>query len=114
AMQRLQLAEQILAAVAALKPKLEAPLMGWAGANLDDLRAQLEGLVHPGFLRHTPAEALAQFPRWLKGMTLRAERAMRDPARDQARMLELTPFIDALAAARAGGRDGTPPWQALR
>ncbi len=114
AMQRLQLAEQILAAVAALKPKLEAPLMGWAGANLDDLRAQLEGLVHPGFLRHTPAEALAQFPRWLKGMTLRAERAMRDPARDQARMLELKPFIDALAAARAGGRDGTPPWQALR
>ena len=114
AMQRLQLAEQILAAVAALKPKLEAPLMGWAGANLDDLRAQLEGLVHPGFLRHTPAEALAQFPRWLKGMSLRAERALRDPARDQARMLELKPFIDALAGARARGRDSTPQWQALR
>ena len=114
AMQRLQLAEQILAAVATLKPKLEAPLMGWAGANLDDLRAQLEGLVHPGFLGHTPAEALAQFPRWLKGMTLRAERALRDPARDQARMLELKPFIDALAAARARGGDTSPGWQALR
>jgi ATP-dependent helicase HrpA len=72
AMTRLQLAEQILAAVAELKPKLEAPLMGWARGNLDDLRAQLDGLVHPGFLRHTPAEALAQFPRWLKGMLLRA------------------------------------------
>jgi len=114
AMARLQLAEQILGAVAGLKPRLEAPLMGWAGANLDDLRAQLEGLVHPGFLRHTPAEALAQFPRWLKGMALRAERALRDPARDQARMLELKPFIDALARARAQGLDAAPEWQALR
>ena len=113
-MARLQLAEQILAAVAELKPRLDAPLMGWAGANLDDLRAQLDGLVHPGFLRHTPAEALAQFPRWLRGMLLRAERALRDPARDQARMLELKPFADALAAARPQGADGLPEWQALR
>jgi Domain of unknown function (DUF3418). len=114
AMARLQLAEQILAAVAELKPKLEAPLMGWAGANLDDLRAQLEGLVHPGFLRHTPAAALAQFPRWLKGMALRAERALRDPARDQARMLEIKPFTDALERARAAGNGDSPEWQALR
>lgn len=114
AMARLQLAEQILAVVAELKPKLEAPLMGWASGNLDDLRAQLEGLVHPGFLRHTPAEALAQFPRWLKGMVLRAERALRDPARDQARMLELKPFADALSQARRRGQAGEPGWQALR
>ncbi|WP_372018734.1 ATP-dependent RNA helicase HrpA [Pseudoxanthomonas sp. 10H] len=114
AMARLQLAEQILAAVAELKPKLEAPLMGWASGNLDDLRMQLDGLVHPGFLRHTPAEALAQFPRWLKGMSLRAERALRDPARDQARMLELKPFADALAGARERGTDDEPGWQALR
>ncbi|AKC86099.1 ATP-dependent RNA helicase HrpA [Pseudoxanthomonas suwonensis] len=114
AMARLQLAEQILAAVAELKPKLEAPLKGWAGANLDDLRGQLAGLVHPGFLRHTPAEALAQFPRWLRAMSLRAERALRDPARDQARMLELKPFADALAIARARGEADAPEWQALR
>ena len=114
AMARLQLAEQILAVVAELKPKLEAPLMGWASGNLDDLRAQLEGLVHPGFLRHTPAEALAQFPRWLKGMVLRAERALRDPARDQSRMLELKPFADALSQARRRGQADEPGWQALR
>ncbi|KAF1686494.1 ATP-dependent RNA helicase HrpA [Pseudoxanthomonas broegbernensis] len=114
AMSRLELAEQILAAVAELKPRLEAPLMGWAGANLDDLRAQLDALVHPGFLHRTPAQALAQFPRWLKGMALRAERALRDPARDQARMLELKPFIDALAAARVRAQDAAPEWQALR
>ncbi|HET6395926.1 MAG TPA: DUF3418 domain-containing protein, partial [Pseudoxanthomonas sp.] len=114
AMARLQLAEQILAAVAELKPKLESPLMGWARGNLDDMRAQLDGLVHPGFLRRTPAEALAQYPRWLKAMVLRAERALRDPARDQARMLELKPFADALADARARGVADAPGWQALR
>ncbi|HEY0335579.1 MAG TPA: DUF3418 domain-containing protein [Stenotrophomonas sp.] len=114
AMQRLQLAEQILSAVAELKPALEAPLMGWARGNLDDLQAQLAALIHPGFLRQTPADALAQFPRYLKAMLLRAERAKRDPTRDQARMLELKPFLDALEEATALGRRSRPEWQALR
>jgi len=109
-MQRLALAESILSAVAALKPQLESPLMGWASANLDDLRQQLAALVHAGFLRETPAAALDQFPRYLKAMQLRAERAKRDPGRDQARMLELKPFADALAR----GDQADPAWQALR
>jgi len=114
AMERLKLAEAILSAVAELKPQLEAPLMGWARGNLDDLRAQLAALVHPGFLRETPADALAQLPRYVKAMRLRAERAVRDPARDQARMLEIKPFADALAQAVEDGVAGSPAWQALR
>nr|WP_298129969.1 ATP-dependent RNA helicase HrpA [uncultured Pseudoxanthomonas sp.] len=114
AMERLKLAEAILSAVAELKPQLEAPLMGWARGNLDDLKAQLASLVHPGFLRDTPADALAQLPRYLKAMTLRAERAKRDPAKDQARMLELKPFADALAQARQDGASDLPAWQVLR
>ena len=47
-------------------------------------------------------------------MKLRAERAKRDPARDQARMLELKPFVDALEEAAALGRGARPEWQALR
>ena len=114
AMERLKLAETILSAVADLKPQLEAPLMGWARGNLDDLRAQLAALVHPGFLRETPADALAQLPRYVKAMRLRAERAVRDPARDQARMLEIKPFADALAQAVEDGVAGSADWQALR
>jgi len=114
AMERLKLAEAILGAVAELKPELEAPLMGWARGNLDDLHAQLAALVHPGFLRQTPAEALAQFPRYLKAMKLRAERAKRDPSRDQQRMLELVPFVQALDDAKALGRAQSDDWQALR
>ncbi|KAB7772239.1 ATP-dependent RNA helicase HrpA [Xanthomonas maliensis] len=114
AMERLKLAEAILAAVAELKPLLEAPLMGWARGNLDDMEAQLQALVHAGFLRQTPAEALANYPRYLKAMILRTERAKRDPARDQARMLELKPFVDALQDAAARGLTQRPEWQALR
>ena len=114
AMERLKLAEAILSAVAELKPKLESTLMGWAGGNLDDLRQQLSGLVHAGFLRDTPADALSQFPRYLKAMGLRAERALRDPTRDQARMLELRPFIEALEQPPAGAITRSAAWQALR
>jgi ATP-dependent helicase HrpA len=114
AMRRMQLAEAILAAVAELKPKLDTPLLGWAKANLDDLRAQLAALLPPGFLRTTGSDALAQFPRYLKAMRVRAERAIDDPVRDQARMLELQPFVAALAQARVRGIADRPEWRALR
>ena len=114
AMERLRLAETILAAVAALKPQLEPELMGFARANYDDLQQQLAQLVHPGFLREVPVERLEQYPRYLKAMQLRAERIPRDPGRDQSRMLELAPFEQALAQARARGEDAAPGWQALR
>ena len=48
------------------------------------------------------------------GRPLRAERIPRDPTRDQARMLELAPFEQALEQASAEGRAGDPRWQALR
>src|SRR5690606_36213653 len=100
--------------VAELMPLLEASFTGWARGNLDDRERQLAGLIHPGFLRDTPADALAQLPRYLKAMILRTERAKRDPSRDQARMLELKPFVDALEDARARGLADRPEWAALR
>ena len=59
-------------------------------------------------------QALREYPRYLKALALRGERALRDPARDQARMLELKPFDDALAEARARDEAQAPGWQALR
>src|SRR3546814_15954030 len=47
-------------------------------------------------------------------MAQRAERVRLDPQRDQARLLELRPFLDALAAANTAGIGGDPRWQALR
>lgn len=114
AMERLRQAESILTAVAEARSKLESPLMGWASGNLDDMRAHLASLTPPGFLRHIPGEVLREYPRYLKALALRGERALRDPVRDQARMLELKPFADALAEAVAEGVADTPQWQALR
>ncbi|MFS8138272.1 MAG: DUF3418 domain-containing protein, partial [Thermomonas sp.] len=110
AMQRLQQAEAILTLVADVRAALESKLMGWARANLDDMRAQLNALVAPGFLRDVPADALSDFPRYLKALALRAERAQRDPTRDQARLLELQPFVAALRDADVSD----PEAQALR
>lgn len=112
AMERLKLAEQILAAYAELKPKLQPPLVGFARANYDDLRAQLAALVQPGFLRATPAGRLQHFPRYLKAMRLRAERIPNDPARDQTRLLELRPFQQRLDGVPETGRG--PAWEELR
>ncbi|HET9049821.1 MAG TPA: ATP-dependent RNA helicase HrpA [Chiayiivirga sp.] len=114
AMRNLDLAEAILSRVAALRPQLEPPLMGWAGANLDDMRAQLDGLVHPGFLRDTAPMALCRLPRYLDALLKRAERAKRDPAKDQAKMLELAPFVQALNGVRNTDAFASPAWQALR
>ncbi|WP_119717356.1 DUF3418 domain-containing protein [Cognatilysobacter tabacisoli] len=111
---RLRQAEAILAAVAEARAKLDSPLMGWASGNLDDLRAHLATLTPPGFLRDVPADALRDYPRYLKALALRGERALRDPTRDQARMLELKPFADALSEATASGAANDPEWQALR
>lgn len=111
AVERLRQAEAILTAVAEVRAKLESPLMGWASGNLDDMRAHLAALTPPGFLRDVPAETLREYPRYLKALSLRGERALRDPSRDQSRMLELKPFVDALDAARNEGRGNTPEWR---
>lgn len=111
AMARLQQAQAILGLVADVRAGLDAKLVGWASGNLDDMRAQLAALVPPGFLRDVPAVALADYPRYLRALVLRSERALRDPGKDQARMLELKPFADALAG---NDRRDDPEWQALR
>ena len=114
ATRRLQLTENIVAAYAELLPLLNPPLMGFATANYDDLRQQLAGLVHPGFLRDTPFDRLNELPRFLKGMRLRAERLRNDPGKDQARMLEVIGFAQALREATRHGIAQHPAWQALR
>jgi ATP-dependent helicase HrpA len=114
ATRRLRQAEVVLSLVAEVRDRLDSKLIGWASGNLDDMRAQLAALTPPGFLRMVAAAALAEYPRYLKALSLRAERALRDPVRDQARMLELKPFADALAQARREAIDARPEWQALR
>ncbi len=101
AVARIEVCESILQAYADLLPALEPPLLGFAAANFEDLRAQLDALLVPGFPRAYDLARLQQLPRYLQAMRLRAERLVKDPARDQARMLTVAPFAAALASMQA-------------
>jgi ATP-dependent helicase HrpA len=59
---------------------LAAPL---AGAGPDDLRAQLAGLVYPGFVTATGWAHLSDVPRYLRAMQRRLERWAENPGRDR-------------------------------
>ncbi len=76
---------------------------------LSDLRAQLERLVHPGFVSAAGAAALREYPRYLQAMTARVER-LADLARDQELMDRVAVLqqawqhrVDALAPGRPPG-----------
>jgi len=105
AMRRLQQAEAILAGVAEVRLQLESKLIGWASGNLDDMRAQLAALVPPGFLRDVPAEALGEYPRYLKAIGIRLDKLRADPARDTRLMAEwmqaAAPWLRAQKGAAA-------------
>ncbi|HVF34768.1 MAG TPA: ATP-dependent RNA helicase HrpA [Candidatus Saccharimonadia bacterium] len=107
AVARLAHVEAALTEYAALLPKLSAPLLGFAKANFDDLREQLERLVHAGFARETAGARLAELPRYLKGMSLRAERLQADPRKDQARMIEVRELEALFRAACRDDRGAT-------
>ena len=113
AVEWLALVEDILAAYAELGAWLEPPLLGYARANYDDLREQLDALLYPGFVRATGKAQLAHFPRYLKAMRLRAERLRQDATRDQARMLTVRVYwseylkLKAQRGAEAAGAAGS-------
>jgi ATP-dependent helicase HrpA len=114
AVEHLALAEAIIAGYSELRPLLQPPLMGFARANYDDLEEQLRELLAPGFLRDTGRARLAQFPRYLKAMKLRAERLRQDPARDQARMLGVQLYWREYLKLRATGSSNGAQLDELR
>jgi ATP-dependent helicase HrpA len=83
------------------------------------LEKDLVALIPPDFLRVTPYEQLAHFPRYLKAMKLRAERWRQNPAKDAERTALLGPYVAAIARLAVGRvpspatgpkrGEGTPP-----
>ncbi|MDR3389135.1 MAG: ATP-dependent RNA helicase HrpA [Rudaea sp.] len=114
AMAWLALVEETLSAYTDLTPWLEPPLMGYARANYDDLREQLVGLIHPGFVREVEKAHLSHYPRYLKAMRLRAERLRQDATRDQARMLTVRGYWREYLRLKAGRGSGDAALAELR
>ncbi|MGO2932033.1 DUF3418 domain-containing protein, partial [Microbacterium sp.] len=55
---------------------------------LNDIRSQLSGLLHPGFISTAGTERLAHFPRYLDGMLDRLKTLENEPGKDRTRMTE--------------------------
>ena len=55
---------------------------------LNDIRTQLSGLLHPGFVSAAGIERLTHFPRYLEGMLDRLKTLASEPGKDRARMTE--------------------------
>ncbi len=68
-----------------------------AHAGLD---RDLAVLLPPDFLRTTPYAQLPHFPRYRKGMKLRAERWRQNPAKDAERAAQLAPYVAAAGKLR--------------
>ncbi|MDD2914070.1 MAG: ATP-dependent RNA helicase HrpA [Gallionella sp.] len=60
-----------------------------------DVRAQLEWLLHKRFIAETPYERLQHVPRYLKAIGLRIEKLRGNPARDAQCMAQLQPLSQA-------------------
>tara|TARA_R100000005_G_scaffold94241_1_gene71626 strand:+ start:401 stop:4162 length:3762 start_codon:yes stop_codon:yes gene_type:complete len=92
----------------ALRPLAEArtALARYSGsawsAALADIEAQLAALWQPGFQRDTPAEWLAQYPRYMKALKQRAENLKGQLARDDSHRERLQKFAEPLQQALQG------------
>ena len=69
---------------------------------LADAKAQLAGLVHPGFVARTGAAQLPRLPVYLAGLEHRVRRIAENPGRDRVRQTEVEQAIALFA--EAGGR----------
>lgn len=66
---------------------------------LNDIRTQLSGLLHPGFVSAAGVERLAHFPRYLEGMLDRLKTLTNEPGKDRARMTEFERMAKAFEDA---------------
>ena len=69
-------------------PATERPANPWA--------AELYDLLPKNFLSTTPYERLPHYPRYLKALQTRIERASLNPAKDQERVRLLAPYLEVV------------------
>ena len=82
-----------------------------------DLRAQRDALVHPGFFSRTPWSRLAHLPRYLKALDRRLAKYVENPARDAKHAQAVADLWQRYAqrhAANAAARKGEPALEDFR
>lgn len=86
-----------LSAIKTVATKPAAPAPGRPATLAEELGA----LMPAAFLDHVDFERLRHLPRYLKALTLRAERAANNPAKDAERAKQLVPYLNALERLQA-------------
>jgi ATP-dependent RNA helicase HrpA len=79
-----------------------------AQAN-QDMRAQLDWLLHKRFIADTPYERLQHVPRYLKAINLRIEKLRSNPARDAQCMAQMQPLTKAWQKLRQTQQGNSDP-----
>ena len=95
--------------VLALLERMQAPALS---ATVADVRAQLDQLVRPGFVTDTGLARLPDLRRYLRGITVRLEKAAENPRRDAGHMEAVdsvesayADLLEALDPLRRQGQD---------
>lgn len=98
--------DQYVAAARSQLPGVVHPMLGWIEAILrkrhrvracrrpfPSMAEDLEALVPRKFLLRIPFKRLADVPRYLQAMLVRAERAILNPAKDAERVQRVAPYV---------------------
>jgi ATP-dependent helicase HrpA len=72
-----------------------------APRTANPLAGELEALLPKRFLETVPYEQLTHYPRYLKALLTRVERAKLNPIKDQERARQLAPYQEALRKLEA-------------
>ena len=98
------LSSQKTAAKGLVMPQLKAHVQA-----SQDVRAQLEWLLHKRFIADTPYERLQHVPRYLKAINLRIEKLRSNPARDAQCMAQMQPLTQAWQRLRQAQQGNSDP-----
>ncbi|TDW93010.1 ATP-dependent helicase HrpA [Kribbella pratensis] len=90
----LQQVEQVLGHARTVDKQISRAASPALLAALSDVRGQLEGLVHPGFITETGAKRLPDLVRYLRGMELRLDKLGANAARDRSGMAVVDMLTD--------------------
>ncbi|MGZ0145503.1 ATP-dependent RNA helicase HrpA [Kribbella sp. WER1] len=90
----LQQVEQVLGHARAVDKQISRASSPALLAALSDVRGQLEGLVHPGFITDTGAKRLPDLVRYLRGMEQRLDKLGANAARDRSGMAVVDMLTD--------------------
>ncbi|MGN0908680.1 MAG: DUF3418 domain-containing protein, partial [Succinivibrio sp.] len=105
--------EQILMRAHKLRRGLKGSIPLAAAVSCQDIGAQLDALVYPGFVSATPRQRLREIPRYLDAALLRLEKIPRDVNRDRDCMRKVAEVREYWKNALSRCRKGAEPQELL-